>query len=417
MSAKQVAILFADVQGFSKLRGAEVDAFVEHVMGALAEAIRPYTVEVKNTWGDAIFILFDTADKAADCALALRNKIRDTPWPNHGIYSDLKIRIALHNAHASISTDPITGQLNAYGAHVNKTARLEPVVTPNEVFATDDFKRALDNFETKVYAWDPLGTLSLAKDWGQSAVYRLRRPSEERWSTSTANLPGTKPPSLDQLMPKASHLLATGGRYPTELRELIAHFDNFLMEGIVRRNWVIQVTYDSRQLRKRGVVIETIQWSYELLNLRTIPMKYNLRQIGAPSLEGKAGLISWHQIDAQGRETKLPLPKPAGRKGPMFEVRSNEIELHPNVLNKFELRVQQEWPASRSDPRIHNSWAPRQVSFVNRLEVSGPIKKIGLLYGDSELQCAFNDEDKYVYNIPSPIMREQVIEILVEFRS
>jgi len=37
MAAKQVSILFADVQGFTKLRGAQFDAFVKNVMGPLAQ--------------------------------------------------------------------------------------------------------------------------------------------------------------------------------------------------------------------------------------------------------------------------------------------------------------------------------------------------------------------------------------------
>jgi len=67
------------------------------------------------------------------------------------------MRIALHNAHAKIVKDPFTDTINAYGPQVNMAARLEPVTLPNEVFATDEFKRALDTLDSRVYEWDDVG--------------------------------------------------------------------------------------------------------------------------------------------------------------------------------------------------------------------------------------------------------------------
>ena len=410
----QVSILFADVQGFTNLKGGEFDAFMKNVMGVLATTAIQHRPRVKNTWGDAIFLVFNTANSAADCALALRDIIRNTVWPQKGIYTDLKMRIALHNAHATITKDPFTGEINAYGPQVNKAARLEPVAHPNEVFATEEFKTALDTFVLTVYEWDYVGMIPLAKDWGDSNVYRLRRPTEEKLSAERLISPHPKVPALGVLMPNTHTLLGAAGRHDREITQLISHTDNFLFDGIIRRNWTIQATYDTREIHEKGILIETIRWTYDLLNLRDTPMKYDLRTIGAPFLEGTGGLISWVQIDERGTETQLPLPIQVGETGEIFEVRSNEIDLLPNVINKFELRVNQTWPVSRENPTFHNAWAPRQVSFWNRLEVTGPFRRIGVLLGDRELQFVFHRDRTYLYNVPSPMLRDQLIEILME---
>jgi class 3 adenylate cyclase len=163
---RQVSILFADVKGFTSLRGAEVDAFVRTVLPGFAGKLALLNTKpiVVNTWGDGIFLVFDTADHAARCAIDLRDLVRDTHWPTAGIHGNLEIRIALHNAHALVMDDPITGKMNAYGPHINMAARLEPVTKPNEIFATEEFKRTLDLFKLPAYSWDQVGPLALAKN-------------------------------------------------------------------------------------------------------------------------------------------------------------------------------------------------------------------------------------------------------------
>src|SRR5436309_536351 len=122
MEERQVAVLFSDVSGFTALEGREIGVFVERVMGAAARLVGDRRPLVSNTWGDAIFLVFATAQEAVECAFALRDEIRNRDWKREGIHKRLAMRIALHNAHVTLVDDPITRRGNAYGPQVSKTA-------------------------------------------------------------------------------------------------------------------------------------------------------------------------------------------------------------------------------------------------------------------------------------------------------
>jgi class 3 adenylate cyclase len=189
MPGQQVSILFADVKCFSGLRDSEVNAFVTTVLPGIAKRLTHLESDplVCNTWGDGIFLVFEMASHAARCAVDLRDLVRDTHWPAAGIHGGLEIRIALHNAHARVMEDPITKKMNAYGPHINMAARLEPVTVPNEVFATEAFKRTLDLHELPAYIWDEIGPRPLAKSWGTSNIYRLRKKTEQPLQRSNSS--------------------------------------------------------------------------------------------------------------------------------------------------------------------------------------------------------------------------------------
>jgi hypothetical protein len=50
--------------------------FVKKVLGRLAAVLDPYEAQgdllLANTWGDAVYLVFDDAGKAAGCALKLQ---------------------------------------------------------------------------------------------------------------------------------------------------------------------------------------------------------------------------------------------------------------------------------------------------------------------------------------------------------
>jgi class 3 adenylate cyclase len=96
--------------------------------------------------------------------------------------SGLSVRIALHAGPVFEVVDPITRRLNVYGAHVNRTARMEPVTVPGSVYVSEQFvgMLAAERIESGIpgntaFAWDYVGQLSLAKNFGVQRVYQLRR--------------------------------------------------------------------------------------------------------------------------------------------------------------------------------------------------------------------------------------------------
>src|ERR1700738_3204090 len=102
MEDRQVSILFSDISGFSKLEPQQLANFVNAVMGEIASLLQGRNALVTNTWGDAVFLVFSTAAEAADCALRLRDVVKNTDWRRRNVFADLRMRIALHNAHVTI---------------------------------------------------------------------------------------------------------------------------------------------------------------------------------------------------------------------------------------------------------------------------------------------------------------------------
>lgn len=169
------SLLFADVVEISKLTDYELRRFVTGTLVQIAERIgNPLA---RNTWGDGLFLAYDDPSECASVALEIRDHFRNCDWTAKGFGARLKIRIALSTARVFIARDPIRGEPTVWGQHVSRTARLEPVGEPNEVYCLEDMKTHLEGMAC--YAVDSLGVQALAKGWGNEKVYRLRRDHEQ----------------------------------------------------------------------------------------------------------------------------------------------------------------------------------------------------------------------------------------------
>jgi adenylate cyclase len=69
--------------------------------------------------------------------------------------------------------DPVMGKPTFYGTHVNRAARLEPVVQPGHIFATEAFAASLMASGEARYACHYIGAMPLAKQFGIARLYRL----------------------------------------------------------------------------------------------------------------------------------------------------------------------------------------------------------------------------------------------------
>ena len=169
------AMLFADVKGFSALGEDELPDFFEKVMARLARVIDSFgeTVRYRNTWGDAIYLVLDTATDAAHIALALQEELlvaRDElGWPT------LTARIGGHAGPVFDGHDHVNNEPTFYGTHVTRAARIEPGTPPGEVYVTENFAAlvALDgNTDARL---EYVGHIPTAKDYGAFPMYVLRR--------------------------------------------------------------------------------------------------------------------------------------------------------------------------------------------------------------------------------------------------
>ena len=111
--ARQVirALLMADVFGFSSLDEDQALEFQKHFMGEVATVIRSqdHPPLTSNTWGDALYLTFQSVAQAAQFSLTLQRCLQEKDWSQLGLPEQLSFRIALHAGPVFALDDPITG--------------------------------------------------------------------------------------------------------------------------------------------------------------------------------------------------------------------------------------------------------------------------------------------------------------------
>ncbi len=206
MKQQVKSILFADIVGYSKLNERVIpefiNVFLERVSRLISESRNaPLSV---NTWGDAVYAVFDFAHQAGAFALELTQMIQENEadWIQKGLFWEeatggaagavqvhpLNIRVGLHTGPVFIQYDPIVRRLGFTGAHVNRAARIEPVTKPGEVYASEEFaalaeldleierKSHAGNGDTQRtgFSCEYAGTMPLAKKFpGRHRIYRV----------------------------------------------------------------------------------------------------------------------------------------------------------------------------------------------------------------------------------------------------
>lgn len=174
-----VSVVFADVVGFSKLTEPQIVPYVKHFLGGVRELANRYRDEMTfvNTWGDAVFAVFDSTEKLGEFALGLRSFVRATPWADLSLPETLSIRIALHAAPASALFDPVLGKINYFGQHISQAARIEPITPPGEVYASESFAALSASEGVESFSCEYVGRVPLAKAFGTFPLFHVKRSS------------------------------------------------------------------------------------------------------------------------------------------------------------------------------------------------------------------------------------------------
>ena len=171
------AMLFGDVKNFSKMKDAQLPAFVEHIVGAWTRVIARHhdAVRFTNTWGDAFYLVFDNAGEAAACALDLQDEMAKVNLAKARLPEDLALRIGGHLGPVYASHDPILGRTNFIGAQVSRAARMEPNTPPGLVYVTEQFAASIALEHGDAFTADYAGTRPTPKNYGDLKMFRLRR--------------------------------------------------------------------------------------------------------------------------------------------------------------------------------------------------------------------------------------------------
>jgi len=172
------AMLFGDVKGFSKLNDEQIPAFVKQLFGALAEVLESFDSSIlsTNTWGDGLFVVFEDALSASQCAIALQEAMQNIDLGDAGLPSHLALRLGVHYGPIYELEDPVLHRTNYFGAHVTKAARIEPITPEGEVYVTRQLaaELALNNSE---FTTEYVGIMPTAKKYGDMPMYLLRASS------------------------------------------------------------------------------------------------------------------------------------------------------------------------------------------------------------------------------------------------
>jgi class 3 adenylate cyclase len=170
------AMLFADAVGYSKLSEDQTPLFVTQFLGAVADlsASTTHQPEHVETTGDGIYMVFRDARQAAHYALELNKRVTGTDWAASGLPGGLNIRIALHCGPVYCGRNPLTGARIYTGPHTSRTARIEPVTPPGQVYASSAFAAVASVLGGDDLNMTYVGRMALAKGYGSLGLYHVR---------------------------------------------------------------------------------------------------------------------------------------------------------------------------------------------------------------------------------------------------
>jgi len=134
------ALMMSDIVGSSRVTEAQMPLYADFLNRIAAElAANAPAPTFANTWGDAVFATSPSAVDLARYALALKAAVLKYGGLEGALETPLGMRISLNAGPVLETADDIAGRLGNFGAEIVRAARIEPVTTPNQIYATDPF--------------------------------------------------------------------------------------------------------------------------------------------------------------------------------------------------------------------------------------------------------------------------------------
>jgi class 3 adenylate cyclase len=171
------AMLFADVKGFSRLGDDQLPDFIDAFLGCFAKVIERYRADIRlaNTWGDGLFLVFDDAGAAANCALSLQVVVSRIDRARYRLPPDMGLRVGIHLGPVYAARDPVMMRDNFFGAHVSRAARIEPVTPEGCVYVTETMAAVLALHNADAFTCEYVGMTEAAKQYGPMRMFLLGR--------------------------------------------------------------------------------------------------------------------------------------------------------------------------------------------------------------------------------------------------
>ena len=172
-----VGLIFADFAGFSRLTDEDLPSFLGHFMHGLGESLsaRRDDILLQHTWGDALHVVTRSARAAAEIASEFQTRLERLRPQLSGALSQLELRLSAHYAPVFSGLDPVENMETYFGTQLSFTARIEPVTPPGMIFVTEPFAAQIALEAPDQFALQYAGDVKLAKAYGQSRLFSLRR--------------------------------------------------------------------------------------------------------------------------------------------------------------------------------------------------------------------------------------------------
>lgn len=172
------AILFADVQGFAKIMQSPKKQII---IEALADFVGRFLNDKNHFYykpqGDGILILSHSFRELANIALNLRDFFLFEDWKLKGLDEDLKVRTAINLGEVTVTVTVNKDEnkiFDVQDAEIDKAARIEAIVEPDQVYCTETVKLQCEPYLNKV-KFTSIGKVTLPKSYGKPELYLLNR--------------------------------------------------------------------------------------------------------------------------------------------------------------------------------------------------------------------------------------------------
>lgn len=171
------AMLFGEVKWFSKLSEAQRPVFVREAVGLFARVLDRHRRRIlfRNTWGDGLYVVAADVETAANCAIELQEEMTSLDLKRVGLPESMGLRLGAHVGPVYRLRDPVLKRMCFTGAHVCRTARIEPITPEGAVYVTEAFAAALATIRDIQFTCEYVGQVPAARNYGTMRMYSLRR--------------------------------------------------------------------------------------------------------------------------------------------------------------------------------------------------------------------------------------------------
>lgn len=175
-TTKTCGILFCDAVNYSQLKNTEFVLFnrIIHQIIEDVKAARKYNILYQNIWGDGLHFVFRNLEETGQFALQFTKLLAEHPWSRNGLSQPVQFRTAVHAGPVFETEDPLSNQKQYVGSHVCRTARMESLTPPGEVYASQEFAALTQALHVESFHCAYVGKMYIQKERLEAPLYHLR---------------------------------------------------------------------------------------------------------------------------------------------------------------------------------------------------------------------------------------------------